>query len=90
MAKRSKALQQTVDKINEILKNDYVVINDTDRCIMRASSTCLEGMAYKQGLADALEILLRCHDCYRGFSYNNVSIVDGVTTITKKDDRKYY
>lgn len=89
MAKRSKALQQTVDKINEILKNDYVVINDTDGYLMHVQSTSMEGIAYKQGLADALETLLHCYDCYRGYSYNSVSF-DGVTTVTKKHDRKYY
>lgn len=89
MAKRSKSLQKTVDQINEILKSKYVTLSGEDGYIMDASSASEQGSAYKQGLADALETMLHNHDCYRGYVYNEVSI-DGVFTVSKKHERKYY
>jgi hypothetical protein len=86
MAKRSKSLQQAVDKINEILKNKYVLSIDSDGNLVHASSDSPEGVAFKDGVASALEVILHCHDCYRGYKYNNAPI-DGKY---KRHERNYY
>lgn len=80
MTKRSKSLQKTIDQINEILKNEYIVTMDQNGEMLNASSDSAEGVAFKDGLATALEVLLHRYDSYRGFIY----------TKDKRHERKYY
>lgn len=80
MAKRSKSLQKAIDQINEILKNEYVVTTDQNGEMLNASSNSAEGVAFKDGLATAMEVFLHRHDCYRGYIY----------TTDKRHERKYF
>lgn len=82
MAKRSKSLQKAIDQINEILKNEYVVTMDQNGDMLNASSNSVEGVAFKDGLATAMEVFLHCHDCYRGWKYSSGEM--------KRHERQYY
>lgn len=82
MAKRSKALQETIKQINEILKNEYVVTTDENGDMLNASSNSAEGIAFKDGLAVAMEIVLHHYNSYKGWRYNNDT--------HKRHERQFY
>lgn len=82
MAKRSKALQETIDQVNEILRNEYIVTTDENGEILSASSNSAEGIAFKDGLAVAMEILLHHHSSYRGWNYSKDT--------HKRHERQFY
>ena len=82
MAKRSKALQETIKQINEILKNEYVVTTDENGDMLNASSNSAEGIAFKDGLAVAMEIVLHHYNSDKGWRYSNDT--------HKRHERQFY
>jgi len=88
MAKRSKSTEDMISAINSILALDelYVTIaEDGKRVDKYVSSDSVEGMTYKQGICDAIEIILHKTDSYRGFIY-----LDTADLVNKKFNRKYF
>lgn len=67
MKKRSKSLQAAIDQINRILADERVYVNN-----QFCDSLSEEGKAFKQGLIEALELVLHRTDTYKGYAYNSV------------------
>jgi hypothetical protein len=93
MAKRSKQIQLTVDRINTILALKTVCISEYDAqgtmSLKYYTSDTPEAYAYKQGLVDAIESILHASNSYKGYVY-----LDGTTCVSpsmepRKYDRRY-
>lgn len=93
MAKRSKQIQLTVDRINAILALEKVCIAEYDEqgtmSLNYYPSTSREAYAYKQGLVDAIESILHASNSYKGFMYLNSTKYDSPNMEPRKYDRKY-
>lgn len=82
MAKRSKAIQEVVDRVNETLSLDHLWVENNEGEIAYLASSELEVRNFKHGMCSFLETLLHSSNCYRGYRYIN--------DINDRWARKYY
>ena len=84
MAKRSKSLQATLDKANELLALPKVMVEVERKCVV-VDSNSERGTSFKQGVCAAIELVLHTNNCYKGFMYLNSPEDE-----SRKYDRKYF
>lgn len=84
MAKRSKAVQNTLDKANELLALPKVMVEVEYKCVVVDSHSDL-GTAFKQGICAMIESYLHTHNSYKGYMYLN-----SPEDHQRKYDRKYF
>jgi hypothetical protein len=84
MASRSKLTQNAFDRINFILSLETVTITTEEQKIHSLPSSDPRAQLFKQGLCDALQIILHESKSYNGFSYLDPSDKN------REFDRKYY
>lgn len=90
MAKRSKALQNTLDKMNDILAMKEIGLFNQDRKIERVKSDTERAQLYKDGICTAIETMLHQSNSYKGYMYLSSQVVNGEWTEGARFDRKYF
>ena len=71
MTRRSKKLQIAIDQINDILKQENIFIT-TDGTLKSEllPADNPKSQAFKQGMVEAIQVMLHTLDQYKGYTYN--------------------
>lgn len=84
--KRSKKVQELVDKVNGILALESIYLSNRDRSGFElVNSDRYEAQCYKDGICDVIETALHADGSYRGFMYLFPENSD-----VRRFDRKYF
>lgn len=85
MAQRSKALQNTLDVLNDILAMEEIGLFNQDGKIEAVKSDTERAQLYKDGICTAIETMLHQSNSYKGFMF-----LDRTYSDTRRFDRKYF
>lgn len=85
MAKRSAALQKTIDSLNNLLSLKTLYLYNNEGTMVRVDSSSELAKNYKDGICHALEVLLHNSNSYKGYMFLNVEEREDL-----RFDRKYF
>lgn len=85
MAKRSKLLQDTLDKMNSILAMEEIGLFNQDGKIESVKSDTERAQLYKDGICTVIETMLHDSNSYKGFMFLDIKNIT-----TRRFDRKYF